>query len=235
MNNNLDKPRLIGIIGAMKVETDDIKGRVEAPVCETFSGIDFVRGRLLGHEVVAAKCGVGKVFAAMCAQTMILKYAPDIIISMGVGGSLSPELNIGDIAIASELCQHDMDTSHVGDEVGMVSGVNMVYFPACGEAVRRFEVCAEGLGLHSVTGVIASGDVFVGDAQRKRFITDTFGALCCEMESAAIAQVCYVNDVPFAAIRAVSDNGDANCGRDYADALSRASSAATAMVYEFLK
>lgn len=65
--------RLIGIIGAMKVEIDDVKSHVENPVIESFSGIDFVRGTINGTDVVVAMCGIGKVFAAMCAQTMILK------------------------------------------------------------------------------------------------------------------------------------------------------------------
>ena len=111
MSTNSEK--LIGIIGAMKVEIDDVKSRVENPVTETVSGIDFVSGTLDGVPVVVAMCGVGKVFAAMCVQTMILKYSPTLVINIGVGGSLSKNLNVGDIAIANALCQHDMDTSAV--------------------------------------------------------------------------------------------------------------------------
>jgi len=227
--------KLIGLVGAMKIEIDEIKARIENPVTETVSGIDFVRGTLGGVPVVAAKCGVGKVFAAMCVQTMILKYAPDLIINIGVGGSLSKNLNIGDVAIADKLCQHDMDTSAVGDPVGMVSGVNMVYFPCCEAVVKGFEVCAEKIGLHTETGVIASGDVFVSDANRKHFISDFFGGISCEMEGAAVAQVCYVNGVDFGVIRAISDNGDENCGKEYENALETASNAAMRLLFEYLK
>lgn len=227
--------KLIGIIGAMKVEIDDVKSHVENPVIESFSGIDFVRGTIDGVDVVVAMCGIGKVFAAMCAQTMILKYSPTLIVNIGVGGSLSKNLNIGDIAIANALCQHDMDTSAVGDPIGLVSGVNMVCFPCCKNVVKLFEECAEKAGLHSETGIIASGDVFVSDTVKKRFIVDNFDAISCEMEGAAIAQVCYVNDVEFGVIRAISDNGDENGGKDYENALEVASDAAMKMIYEFLK
>ncbi len=227
--------KLIGIIGAMKVEIDDVKSRVENPVTETVSGIDFVRGTLNGTEVVVAMCGVGKVFAAMCAQTMILRYSPTLVINIGVGGSLSKNLNIGDIAIANALCQHDMDTSAVGDPIGLISGVNMVCFPCCKNVVRQFEECAERAGLHSETGIIASGDIFVSDTVKKRFIVDNFDAISCEMEGAAIAQVCYVNGAPFGVIRAISDNGDEEGGKAYANALEVASNAAMKMIYAFLE
>ncbi len=234
MSTNSER-KLIGIIGAMKVEIDDVKARVENPVTETVSGIDFVRGTLNDAEVVVAMCGVGKVFAAMCAQTMILKYKPTLVINIGVGGSLSKNLNIGDIAIANALCQHDMDTSAVGDPIGLISGVNMVCFPCCKNVVKQFEECAEKAGLHSETGIIASGDIFVSDTVKKRFIVDNFDAISCEMEGAAIAQVCYVNGVEFGVIRAISDNGDEEGGKTYANALEVASNAAMKMIYEFLK
>ena len=227
--------KLIGIIGAMKVEVDDVKSRVENLVIETFSGIDFVRGTINGTDVVVAMCGIGKVFAAMCTQTMILKYQPSLIINMGVGGSLSKNLNIGDVAIAESLCQHDMDTSAIGDPIGLISGINMVYFPCCQSVVRRFEECAEAAGLHSETGIIASGDLFVSDTAKKRFIVDNFNAISCEMEGAAIAQVCYVNGVDFGVIRAISDNGDEEGGKTYANALEVASNAAMKLIYTFLK
>ena len=234
MSTNSEK-KLIGIIGAMKVEIDDVKSRVENPVTETVSGIDFVRGTLNDAEVVVAMCGIGKVFAAMCVQTMILKYKPALVINIGVGGSLSKNLNIGDIAIANALCQHDMDTSAVGDPIGLISGVNMVYFPCCKNVVKQFEECAEKAGLHSETGIIASGDIFVNDTAKKRFIVDNFDAISCEMEGAAIAQVCYVNGVEFGVIRAISDNGDEEGGKTYANALEVASSAAMKMIYAFLE
>ena len=90
----------IGIIGAMKIEVEAICAAMTDAVCEVISGMEFVCGTLKGKRVVCAKCGIGKVFAAICAQTMILRYAPAVIINSGVAGTLSPELSIGQIALA---------------------------------------------------------------------------------------------------------------------------------------
>ena len=118
----------IGIIGAMDVEVNDLVARLENRKSETISGITFHSGVLLGKRVVIAKCGIGKVFAATCAEAMIIKYAPCLIINSGVGGALAKNLTTGDIVIADKLCQHDMDTSPIGDPVGLVSGINKIWF-----------------------------------------------------------------------------------------------------------
>ena len=123
---------MTGIIGAMKIEIEALNAQMENRQTKTVSGIEFTSGTLCGREVVTAVCGIGKVFAAMCAQTMILLYSPDRIINTGVAGSLSTKLNIGDIAVSDFVVEHDMDTSPLGDPVGMISGINIVDIPADG-------------------------------------------------------------------------------------------------------
>ena len=158
-----------------------------------------------------AVCGIGKVFAAICTEAMILRYAPSLVLNSGVGGTLTPALSIGDIAVATSLVQHDMDTSALGDPVGLISGINKIYFEADKDAVARLCAAADKVGARTLCGTIASGDRFLADAAHKRFIADTFGAVACEMEGAAVAQVAYVNHTPFAVMRAISDSasGDA--------------------------
>lgn len=224
----------IGIIGAMESEVDAIKAQIQQPQERVISGITFVQGTLHGISVVAAVCGIGKVFAAICAQTMILTYKPDLIINIGVTGSLTPKLNIGDIAIADAAVQHDMDTSSVGDEVGLISGINKVYLPCDANVVRMMEACADALGFHRETGVIATGDVFMTDTARKKWTADHFRAIACEMEGGSIAHVCYVNDVPCCILRAISDNGDENANQDYYMSLEMASDRAVQVVGRFL-
>ena len=102
---------MIGIIAAMKAEIESVKQEMTDKTVEIFSGIEFVSGKFRGKDAVVAQCGIGKVFAAVCTQTMILKYAPDIIVNTGVGGTLTKELSVGDIAISTDVVQHDMDTS----------------------------------------------------------------------------------------------------------------------------
>lgn len=196
----------------MKTETDTLKAMVEQAKTETISGIEFVQGMIGGKEVVVAQCGIGKVFAALCAQTMILHYQTDRVINVGVGGTLSPDVGLLDTVVASAVVQHDMDTSPLGDPIGMLSGLNIVQIPASADLAKSVSDAAESLGFRCVSGVIASGDQFIGDHAKKQWIGETFGAVACEMEGAAIGQVCYVNGVPFAVIRTISDNADDAAG-----------------------
>ena len=206
---------MIGIIAAMNVEMESLRSYMTNTQTEVISGVTFVRGTLEGREVVTAVCGIGKVFAALCAQTMILKYAPECIINTGVAGTLTDALDIGSIAVSSAMVQHDMDTSAIGDPVGLISGINIVEIPADAQLSARLSACAAEMDVKTVTGVIASGDQFVASSARKAFITEQFGAIACEMEGAAIGQVCYVNKVPFCVLRAISDSADGSSHMDY--------------------
>ncbi|MBE6531691.1 MAG: 5'-methylthioadenosine/adenosylhomocysteine nucleosidase [Ruminococcaceae bacterium] len=208
---------MIGIIGAMKIEVDSLKREMTEVSTETVSGIEFVSGKLYGKDAVVAQCGIGKVFAALCAQTMILRYKIDALINTGVGGTLSDELSIGDIAVSTACVQHDMDTSPLGDPVGLISGINVIELPADKALCDSVCAAASELGINHRRGIIASGDCFVSGAEKKAFIKDTFGAIACEMEGAAIAQVCYVNKVPFAVVRAISDSADGSAEMDYGE------------------
>lgn len=225
---------MIGIIGAMEIETQALATAVVAPKVETVSGIRYVSGKLDGKEVVIATCGVGKVYAAICAQTMILRYHPDLIINTGVAGTLSPTLGIGDIALATELVQHDMDTSAIGDPIGLVSGINRIYFAADAETVEKLASYVAACGGHAEKGRIASGDQFVASAERKDFIRQSFGAIACEMEGAAIAHVATVNETPFAVLRAISDSADGDAVEDFPAFARAAAERTVAVIHRFL-
>ena len=195
----------IGIIAAMDLELNELKAAMADTETETVSGIEFVRGTVEGRPVVAAVCGIGKVYAAMCAQTMILRYAPDAIVNIGVAGTLTKDLGVMDIAIAGQVCQHDMDTSALGDPVGLVSGADRIYFPADPAIVGTLERCADTLGFRHSTGTIASGDQFIHTPEKKQYLSEQFGAIAAEMEGGSVGQVCFVNGVPFAVLRTISD------------------------------
>ena len=206
---------MIGIIGAMDIEVAILRDKMVNPTVETISGVDFIRGKLEGRDVVLARSGVGKVFAAICAQTMILKYGVKAIINSGVAGTLTGELHIGDVAISTACVQHDMDTSPVGDPVGLLSGINVVELPADTTLVGELDkVCADA-GVNHRLGVIATGDQFVTTHERRDWIRDQFKAIAVEMEAGSIAHVCYVNKVPFASIRVISDEASGDVHIDY--------------------
>ena len=197
--------KLIGIIGAMDIEVDGIVSSMQDVLCEEISGVKFFKGKLFGKDVVVAKCGIGKVFAAICAQTMILKYHPNVIINSGVAGSLEGELGVLDVCVAKKVVQHDMDTSAIGDPKGLISGINVIYIDANEEAVNKLENACKTLSCTYKTGTVASGDKFIAKNEDKAFIKSEFGAIACEMEGASIGHVCYVNGVPFGILRAISD------------------------------
>jgi adenosylhomocysteine nucleosidase len=206
---------MIGIIGAMAVEIDELREKLCDPTDQVISNIRFTRGKLAGKDVVLAVCGIGKVFAAICAQTMILTYRPELIINTGVAGGLDEDLKIGDVVVATKLVQHDMDTTPLGDPPGLISGINVVEFPADESAAQLMRECVSEQGVGCRLGLIASGDQFVAGGEKKDFIKSTFHASACEMEGASIAHTAYVNGVPFAVIRAISDGANDDSHMDY--------------------
>ena len=225
----------IGIIGAMSVEVEALKAKLEDSHTETVSGIEFYFGRLFGKQTVVARCGIGKVFAAICAQTMILAFGVDRIINTGVGGTLTERLGILDVAIADGVVQHDMDTSPLGDPVGLISGINKVVLPTSATLADAAQKAAKKLGYNCECGIVASGDQFIGSKQKKNFIAQTFSAICCEMEGAAIGQVCYVSGVEYLIVRAISDSADGQAEMDYGRMVELAATRSQAMIEEIFE
>ena len=170
----------IGIIAAMDLELNELKAAMADTETETVSGIEFVRGTVEGRPVVA-------------------------IVNIGVAGTLTKDLGVMDIAIAGQVCQHDMDTSALGDPVGLISGADRIYFPADPAIVGTLEQCADALGFRHSTGTIASGDQFIHTPEKKQYLSEQFGAIAAEMEGGSVGQVCFVNGVPFAVLRTISD------------------------------
>lgn len=223
----------IGIIGAMQMEVDNLKEAMEHQSVETISGVNFVSGTVGEAEVVVAMCGVGKVFAAICAEAMILKYSPDMIINVGVAGTLTKDLSVCDVAVATDVFQHDMDTSALGDPVGLVSGLNQIYFPTDEKMKTLLCEVLKEKGIHYVTGPIATGDLFMHDPDKKARIRDDFRAIAAEMEGGSIGHVCTVNKVPFAVLRSISD-GDGGA-MDYQTFAEKAAAVSSEVVLGFIE
>ncbi len=226
---------MIGVIAAMNVEMESFREFLTDTREETVSGVRFVSGLFEGQEVVTAVCGIGKVAAGLCAEAMILRYQPDAVINTGVAGTLSPALSIGSIAVSTAVVQHDMDTTALGDPAGYLSGLNLVRIPADPALSGRLDACARVLGIRTASGVIASGDQFISDAAKKRAIAETFGAIACEMEGAAVGQVCYANRVPFCVLRAISDSADGDSTADYNAFVQTAAARSVKLLCTFLR
>ena len=199
----------VGIIGAMDVEVDQLKGSLCDAKVSRRAHMDFVSGTLNGRDVVVVKSGVGKVNAGICAQ-ILCELGCEAILFTGVAGSLDPKVAVLDLVISTECVYFDVDARNFGYVFGEIPQMGIASFPA-DPILREMAVkAARELGKgHSIfTGKVASGDRFVCSSEDKAKIHELTGALCCEMEGAAVAQACYLNAVPYVVVRAISDMAD---------------------------
>ena len=185
---------------AMPSELHALPGLKDRQPSAVISGIPIYE---LAPDLLAACGGVGKVNAAMCAQILCRHYRADLILNSGVAGCLTG-LPIGALVLAEDFIQHDVDTTAVGDPIGLVSTVNTVTFPTW-DSQRCREILAE-LGHPAESGRVASGDWFAVKGDRAAWIRDTFHPVLTEMEGGAIAQVCLRNGTRFVALKSVSDH-----------------------------
>ena len=226
---------MTGIICAMMKEAELLTASMTETKTKVSGGIEYTSGKLCGKDAVIAVCGVGKVFAAMCAQTMILEYKPDCIINTGVGGSLCDDVRIFDVVIGTEVVQHDMNVLGLGHQRGYIAEAKRRFFP-CDEAlVKKITEAFQDADVKMHHGRIASGDIFVDSPKLKEKIKSEFGALVCEMEGAAIGTVCYVNGVPFVAVRAISDNSNDDSKMDFPTFAAAAAKRSANVIINLLK
>ena len=224
---------MLGIIGAMTVEVDELKKIMSDTLEHTVGDMTFVSGKLYGADAVVTVCGEGKVNAAMCTQAMIMEYAPDLIVNTGVGGGLADGLKIGDVVVASAVVEHDMDMSPLGYPIGFVGGVNRTEMPCDKKTADLLERCTRELNIPCRRGIVASGDQFISSDEKKAFLVKTFNASVCEMEGAAIGHVCIRNGVPFGVLRSVSDSGDDKASMSFPEFAELASKNSIAIIKLF--
>ncbi len=220
----------IAIIGAMAIEVEGLKSKMTDVKSEQISGAAYYSGRLFGKDAVVAQCGIGKVAAAVCAQTMLLRFGATHVINTGIGGTLCGELSILDIAVSDGVVEHDMDTSPIGDPVGLISGINKIVVPTSSVLADVALESAAALGYRAKSGIIASGDQFIADKERKKFIVDNFGAVCCEMEGAAIGHVCYLWGAECVIVRAISDSATGEAEMEYLEMSAKAAERSQKMI-----
>lgn len=206
----------LGIIGAMHVEVETLKENM-ANLRETeLAGMTFYEGELEQLPVVVVVCGVGKVNAALCVQVLCDCFAVTHIVNTGVAGSLCAELDIGDFVISRDAMYHDFNCLSLAYPVGQVPGMAAHAFPADEMLIDHAISAAEQVHAgHARVGRVASGDQFVCERSVKEKIIENTGALCTEMEGAAIAHAAWRNNVPFVVIRAISDKADDSAEMDY--------------------
>ena len=206
-----------GIIGAMELEVDTLKSRMEIVRKVEKANMVFFEGKLNGAEVVIVKSGIGKVNAGICVQILCDEFKITHVINTGVAGSLKAFIDIGDIVVSTDACYHDMDATIFGYALGEVPQIGTRFFPA-DEALREQAILSckavnPDIQVHS--GRVVSGDQFISSHEAKDRISKNFDAYCTEMEGAAIAHAAYLNSLPFVILRAISDKADDSAEMDY--------------------
>lgn len=227
----------IGIIGAMEVEVEALKSAVNVKNVVKKASMEFYEGNYNGIDVVVVRSGVAKVNAGICVQILSDIFDVTHVINTGVAGSLDPRINIGDIVISTDAIYHDVDATIFGYKRGEVPQLGCASFTAdeklikiAKEAIRKG---APDLGIFE--GRVCSGDQFISDPDIKRSIIKDLGGMCTEMEGAAIAQACYLNNIPFVIIRAISDKADGSDIVDYPVFEKKAAHDCAELVMEMLK
>lgn len=207
----------IGIIGAMEEEVQALREKLRDVKRLRKASMDFYSGKFGHMEAVIVRSGIGKVNAGICTQILADVYQVDAVINTGIAGSLSAEINIGDIVISTDTLQHDMDATGFGYEPGVIPQMETSCFQAAPELLEKAkDACREVASeIQVFTGRIVSGDQFVSSREMKERIKEQFNGLCTEMEGAAIAQAAYLNQIPFVIIRAISDKADDSATVDY--------------------
>ena len=201
----------IGIIAAMSEEIASIEKLMADVSVKNIYELEFIVGTIHSKNIVLVKSGVGKVNAARTTQILIDNFDLEYVINVGTAGGLNENIEIGDVVIAERLVQHDFDITVGGYEKGYISNTGR-FFYSDKELVSKSERIIDNMNenFKAIIGLIATGDIFVQDISVKDRIKEEFDADCTEMEGAAIAQVCYLDKIPFIVIRSISDKPNGN-------------------------
>ena len=225
----------IGIIGAMELEVEALKEQMDVKNIVEKASMKFYEGTLRGKDVVIVQCGIGKVNAGICVQILADLFQVDAVINTGVAGSLRAEINIGDIVVSTDACEHDMDVKALGYKQGIIPQMKESFFKADRQLVEAaIEVCREvNPDINVYEGRVLSGDQFISGEEIKNKLIDLFDGFCTEMEGAAIAHAAFLNEIPYVVIRAISDKADGSAHMDYPE-FERAAAAHSAKLVENL-
>ncbi|GAB4014499.1 5'-methylthioadenosine/adenosylhomocysteine nucleosidase [Spirosoma koreense] len=221
---------VVGLLGAFGAEVALVKETLKKPKMVVVDGVSFTTGRIGRQRVVVAETGIGKVNAAMTTALLLDHFRPKQVLFTGIAGGTNPDLQPGDIVIASRTAHHDYgsitdkNTPTKQTRNAITKQFNPVYFPADSALLRVAQAVVKTVSLEGIplaaggvsnrpvrvmTGTVVTGDVFVASPDKVKNLRADFGADATEMEGAAVAQVCYQIQVPHLIIRSLSDRADA--------------------------
>ncbi len=208
----------IAIMGAMVEEIEPLLEFLGDYKSTKVAGNTYYSAKYKGLDLIIAYSKIGKVFASLTASTMIQSFGAEKLLFSGVAGAINPKLNIGDLIVATKLCQHDLDITAFGHPFGFVPE-GAVFIESDKELLKISKEVAKNLGKTLQEGIIATGDQFVADEKRKEWISKTFNADALEMEGASVAVVCKALNIPFFILRSISDSADMDAGFSFEEFL----------------
>lgn len=227
---------ITGIIGAMDEEIAKLQSLMDIEKTGKIGGMEFFLGQLEGKGIVLVKCGIGKVNAALCAQTLIDKFSVVKIIFTGVAGAAVPELDIGDVVIASDTMYHDVDAGAFGYLRGQIPRLPVRAFPADPDLIAAAKRAAEDtVGSRVFIGRILTGDQFIANKEEALRLGSELNGLCLEMEGAGVGQVCYYYSIPYLLIRCISDKADGTAPKDFRSFCQQAADTAARIICGILR
>ena len=194
---------IIGIMGAMPDEVDQLCAKLEQVTKETYAGVEYHQGMLNGRQVVVCCAGMGKANAASTVQVLITKYGAEKIIFSGIAGNMTSKIGIGDVCVGETVVYHDAQN----DMIAQSAPFTAEYHGDPALVKAALDAC-NACGVKAIAGKIATGDQFIESADVKNKIVEEHHPMCVEMEGAAVSQVAARNGVPCVILRAMSDNAD---------------------------
>ncbi|MCI8551265.1 MAG: 5'-methylthioadenosine/adenosylhomocysteine nucleosidase [Lachnospiraceae bacterium] len=228
---------MLGIIGAMEEEVNQLKKSMRGVSVETKASMDFYKGILEGQQVVVVRSGIGKVNAGICTQILADCYDVKAVINTGIAGSLKAQVDIGDIVLSTDTLQHDVEAKAFGYPAGQIPRMDTLAFKADNGLIQCAEKCCGEVNpdIKTFRGRVLSGDQFIADNEKKEWLVNTFDGFCTEMEGAAVGQAAYLNGIPFLVVRAISDKADGSASMDYPEFEAKAISHTVALIKAMAK
>jgi len=232
----------IAILGAMAEEIEPLFSYLthsdsdhnSIPIHSTeHAGHHYYEANYKGLDIVIAYSKIGKVHAAIAATVLIEKFKCTHILFSGVAGAINPALKIGDLVIATELCQHDIDITAFGHEPGFIPG-SKTFIPTCPTLLSVAEGIAIEHNLKVIKGCIATGDQFIHSQEKKDYILNQFKADAIEMEGSAVATVCDAFSVPLFLLRSISDTADMDANFNFEEFLDTATKNSSAFIIKMI-
>ncbi len=220
-------------MGAMPEEIAPLLERIGEYKVTEYAGNKYYEATYGGHDLVIAYSKIGKVFSTLTATTMLQKFGAELLLFSGVAGAINPKLKIGNLIAATKLCQHDLDITTFGHPYGYVPEGKQ-FIEADATLVAKAKEVASQMNLELMEGTIATGDQFVADPERNKWIGETFNADALEMEGASVACVCDAMNVPFFILRAISDAADMDASFSFDEFLESSAQESAAFIIKMV-